>query len=127
MKKVWELNMYQRGYAEFWDYWSAVKESASIVVAFNEIKRSKLSEDTDSDVAEALIASYIYDTAESGKRKLDTKPIKSLITQIGTLEFSSGSWSQITKRECLKLLKSVIYKKQPKMYQKCRELVESAL
>jgi|GEM_PF-4105205 len=128
MNKVWQLNMYEQGKADFWDYWVAVSlESSSILTAFNEIKKSGLSPDTDADITENLIAAYIYDAVDKNRHKLDIKPIKSLITQIGVKEFSSSTWNRVVSRECLMLLKNVLFKKQPKTYQKCKVIVESAL
>lgn len=120
--------MYEKGYADFWDYWSAVVESSSIVNAFNEIKKSELSTDEDVDVAENLIAAYLYEESDKNIRKIDMRPVRLLISSVGANKFGDKhSWDRIVSRQCLNTLKQIIFKKQPKIYQKCADLVKESL
>lgn len=123
--RVWYLNATERP-MEFWDFWSALTESSSIMTAFNEIKKSEMTDNEDVDIAEALIACYVYESADKEKRKLDTKPIRLLIQSIGTSKFNPKfSWVQVVQRDCLSILKSEIKPRNPKIYRKCKELTES--
>lgn len=63
MMKVWECNLLEKGFLDFWDYYDEVEDTESLVTAFNNLKVSG----TEEECAENVICSYMIKCWEDHK------------------------------------------------------------
>lgn len=79
MKKVWYYNSFTRP-LEFWDFWSAVDELNSLVVAYNNIKNTDTYDTSDEYIVSNLIAASLY--CSRSKRKPEIGQINKIIKNV---------------------------------------------
>jgi hypothetical protein len=102
---VWECNFMEKGFIDFWDYWSAITETGNMVTAFNDIKR--ITELPDEEILDNTISAYLYEQWDSDKM-VDVKQIKTLVNSTNGLSVSK---ERFVNRMCLPTLKAVLHGK----------------
>lgn len=112
-KSVWFYNRMEKGYMDFWDYWSLVEEEDSLITALNQL------ETEDTEAVENIIAAYIYWCYDNHK-KLDVGQISRLLTLVNCDGLSK---TRFVTRTCLGLLKKELHKKD---FVGCQQIVSVA-
>jgi hypothetical protein len=81
MKKVWEINLLEKGRMEFWDYYDLIEDSHSPEVALNSLAKKEYNDDSEF----WILCAYLYREWEHD-RKVPAGAILKYIKRAGGYE-----------------------------------------